>query len=59
MPERRRKIAEAKRGKKRPRHVMQALRRANPGRKLPEEQRAKMSETHKRRGTIPPKTGRL
>ena len=29
------------------------------GRKLPEEQRAKMSEAHKRRGTIPPKAGRL
>jgi hypothetical protein len=35
-------IAKAKRGKKRPQHVVEALRAANFGRKLSEEQRAKM-----------------
>lgn len=58
--ERRRKIADAKRGKPRPQHVVEALRAANVGRKLPQEQRAKMSKAHKQRGTIPPKAeGRL
>jgi hypothetical protein len=52
------KIAAAKRGKPRPRSVIGALRRANLGRKLSAEQRAKMSATHKRRGTRPPKAGR-
>ncbi len=58
-PERRRKIANARRGKKRPKHVMEALRKANIGRELPEAQKRKMSEAHKRRGTIPPKAGRV
>jgi hypothetical protein len=50
-PVRRAKIAAAKRGKPRPRRVIDALRRANLGRKLSAEQRAKMSAAHKRRGT--------
>lgn len=51
---RRAKIATAKKGKKRPRHVMEAVRKANLGRPLPKEVRRKMSETHQRRGTRPP-----
>jgi hypothetical protein len=54
-PERRRKIAESRRGKKRPRHVIEAVRAANLGRKLSAEHWAKMSAAHKQRGTIPPK----
>jgi hypothetical protein len=59
-PERRRKIAEAKRGKPRPQHVVEAVRAANMGKKASDETRAKMSAAHKRRGAIPPKAqGRL
>jgi hypothetical protein len=57
-PVRRAKIAAARRGKARPRKVIEALRRANLGRKLSAEQRAKISAAHKRRGTRPPKAGR-
>ena len=53
-PVRRAKIAASKLGKPRPQHVMEALREANLGRKLPAAQRAKMSAAHKRRGTRPP-----
>jgi hypothetical protein len=55
-PERRRKIAEAKRGKPRPRHVIEAMRRARLGSHLTEETRSRMSEAHKRRGTLVPGT---
>lgn len=57
-PGRRAKIAEARRGKPRPRTVIDALRRANRGRKLSAEHRAKMSAAHKLRGTRPLKAGR-
>jgi hypothetical protein len=56
-PERRRKIAESKLGKPRPRHVIEAVRAANLGRKLSNETRRKMSLAPKRRGTRPPKAG--
>lgn len=58
-PERRRKIADAKRGQPRPPHVLAALRAAHLGRKHSAEELAKRSASHKRRGTIPPKAGRL
>jgi hypothetical protein len=57
-PVRRAKIAATKRGKPRPRSVIDALRRANLGRKLSAEQRAKTSAAHKRRGTRPPSAGK-
>ena len=53
-PERRKKIAASKQGKKRPRHVIEAMRKANLGRPLSEETRRKMSEAHRKRGTRPP-----
>jgi hypothetical protein len=56
-PGRREKIAAAKRGKPRPRHVIEALRAANVGKQLDEETRQKMSEAHRRRGTRPPAAG--
>ncbi len=52
------KIVEAKRGKPRPRDVIEAMRRANLGRPLSVEHRRKMSEAHKRRGTKAPAAGR-
>jgi hypothetical protein len=52
------KIAAAKMGKKRPPHVIQALIKANLGRKPSEETLKKMSAAHLRRGTRPPKAGR-
>jgi len=52
------KIAAARRGKPRPPHVIEALRMANLGRKLPAAQRAKMSAAHKRRRTRPPAAGK-
>ena len=57
-PERRKKISVARRGKPRPRHVIEALREANLGRPLSEETKRKMSDAHKRIGTRPPKAGR-
>lgn len=57
-PERREKIAAARRGKPRSPEVIAALRQANLGRKLTDDQRRKMSEAHKRRGTRPPKAGK-
>jgi hypothetical protein len=53
-PERRAKIAASMRGKKRPRHVIEAMRKANLGRLPSEETRHKMSEAHRKRGTRPP-----
>lgn len=53
-PQRRAKIAAARRGKKRPTHVIEALRRAHLGKPTSEETRRKQSESHKRRGTRPP-----
>ena len=57
-PERIAMIAAAKRGKPRPRAVIEAMRRANLGRPLSAEHRRKMSEAHKRRGTKAPAAGR-
>jgi hypothetical protein len=56
-PERNARIAAALRGKRRPRYVVEALIKANKGRKLSADQRRKMSEAHQRRGTIPPAAG--
>jgi hypothetical protein len=58
-PVRRARIAAARRGKPRPRHVIEALIAANKGRRLSEETRRKMSEAHRRRGTRPPDGARL
>jgi hypothetical protein len=57
-PERRAKIAAAKWGKPRPSHVGEAVAAAHRGTKHTEETRRKMSASHKRRGTRPPKAGR-
>src|SRR5262249_37068140 len=57
-PERVAKIAAAKRGKHRPKHVLKRLREANLGRRHSDEVRRKMSEAHRKRGTRPPKAGR-
>jgi hypothetical protein len=51
-PKRCRKIAEAKRGKPRPRHVVEAMRRAWLGSHHSEESRRKMSETRRKRGIL-------
>ena len=56
-PGRRAKIATAKRGKPRPRRVMEKLIAARTGSKHTPEAKAKMSAAHKRRGTRPPKAG--
>jgi len=53
-PVRRAKIAASRRGKPRPPEVIEALRRANLGKKLSAETRAKMSAAHKARRTWPP-----
>jgi hypothetical protein len=55
-PERRAKIAAAKRGKPRPAHVREILREC-ASQPHTEESRRKMSRTHKRRGTRPPRAG--
>jgi hypothetical protein len=57
-PERCAKIAAAKRGKPRPAHVVQAVIDAHTGMRHSDESRRKMSESHRRRGTRPPKAGR-
>jgi hypothetical protein len=57
-PERCEKIAAAKRGKPRPRYVIQAMRKGRKGKPHTEETRRQMSEAHRRRGTIPPEAGR-
>jgi len=53
-PARRAKIAVAKRGKPRPPHVHTALLKEKLGRKASAATRAKMSASHKARGTWPP-----
>lgn len=55
---RREKIAAARRGKPRPPHVVEAIRRASTGRMPSEESRAKMSAAQKARGTHPPAAGK-
>ena len=53
-PERAAKIANTKRGKPRPASTIEAMRRANLGKKMSDEARAKMSEAAKRSGARPP-----
>lgn len=53
-PERRRKIAEARTGKRRPLGLMAALHKRNRGRRTPDSSRAKISDAHRRLGTRPP-----
>jgi hypothetical protein len=53
----RRKIAAARRGKPRPPHVVEAVRKAHLGTRHGEETRRRMSEAHRRRGTWPPAAG--
>jgi hypothetical protein len=57
-PIRRMKIAEARRGKARPPDVVEAMRQGNLGRTHSAEERRQRSESHRRRGTRPPKAGR-
>jgi hypothetical protein len=57
-PGRRAKIAAARRGKPRPRHVIEAMRAANLRRKHTDQTRRRMSEAHRQRGTRPPAAGR-
>jgi hypothetical protein len=56
-PQRRAKIAAAKRGKPRPAHVIEAMAAARLGTKHTAQTRCRMSESHKRRGTRPPAAG--
>jgi hypothetical protein len=51
-PERRRKIAEAHRGNPGPPHVIEAIRQAWRGSHHTEESRRKMSESHRKDGTM-------
>lgn len=51
---RRAKIARSRIGKPRPKHVGEAVRKANLGRSLSDEHRRKMSESHRKIGTRPP-----
>ena len=57
-PDRRERIAAARTGKARPRHVVEAMRQGRTGKPHTDEARRKMSEANKRRGTIPPAAGR-
>jgi hypothetical protein len=57
-PQRRAKIAAARRGKSRPRHVIEAMNDAWRGKSHTEEARRKMSDAQKRRGAWPPAAGR-
>lgn len=57
-PERRRKIREARLGKRRSPDVIDKMRRAMLGTSLSPATRAKMSAVHKARGTRPPRAGR-
>lgn len=57
-PERRAKIAAAKRGVPRPTAVIAKMREAKKGTKHSDSVRQKMSNSHKQRGTRPPKAGR-
>jgi hypothetical protein len=57
-PDRREKIAAARRGKPRPPHVIEAMRRGRTGKPHSAEARRKMSEAQRRWGTRPPAAGR-
>jgi hypothetical protein len=56
-PERRAKIAASKRGKSRPPHVIEAIRKGRTGKPHNAKTRLKMGGTHKARGTRPPLAG--
>ena len=58
LPEARRKLAEARRGKPRPNSVIEVLRRANLGRKATDEQRRKQSEAQRARAASSPRPRR-
>ena len=55
---RRQRIAAAKQGKKRPPHVIEAMRKGRKNKLHSAATRAKISAAHKTRGTRPPKAGR-
>jgi hypothetical protein len=55
-PERRRKIAEARRGKTRPSHEVEPMHEAWRGSHHTEETKRRMSRTHRKRGTLVPGT---
>jgi hypothetical protein len=55
-PERREKIAASLRGKPKPAHVVEAMRKGQTGKPHDEAARARMSEAHRRRGTLVPGT---
>jgi hypothetical protein len=57
-PGRRAKIAAARRGKPRPRHVIEAMRKGRTGKPQTEETRRKIGEAVRRLGIRPPKAGR-
>jgi hypothetical protein len=57
-PERRRKIAAARRGKPRPPHVVEAMRRGRAGKPQSEETGAKIGAASRARGAWPPAAGR-
>jgi hypothetical protein len=57
-PARRAKIAAARRGKPRPRHVIEAMRRGRLGKPQSDETRKKISEANLKRGAWPPAAGR-
>jgi hypothetical protein len=56
--ERRRKIAAARRGKPRPPHVVEAMRRGRTGKPQSEETRRKIGAASRARGAWPPAAGR-
>jgi hypothetical protein len=53
-PERREKIAAALRGKAKPAHVVEAMRKGRTGKSHDEQAREKMSRAHRQRGTLVP-----
>ena len=57
-PQRRAKLAAAKKGKPRPANVGEAVAKANRGTSHSKAARAKISEAHRERSTRPPKAGR-
>ena len=58
-PDRRTKIAAARTGKPRPRHVVEAMKKGRTGKPHTEDARRKMSEANRRRGTWPPAAGQV
>ena len=57
-PERIAKISQARTGKPRPAHVVEAVRQAHIGRVASAAERQRLSDAHRKRGTRPPKAGR-